>query len=246
MPFFILSLIIQVGLVVHVLKTGRNMSWIFILLFFPLVGTLAYLIVELLPEWTSSRGAHRLKRGISKSVNPDGDLRRATQQLAVADTVQNAMTLAAQYMEKQRYEEAEALYARYLKGINASDPLLLLGIAKAQFALGKFEAAEQSLDTFKQKNPDFRSPEGHLLYARTQEELGRIDAAIHEYDALRRNFPGPEPTCRLALLLQKRGDQARARELFQRIVDESRVAGKHYNTVHREWVALAKREASGS
>ncbi len=246
MPFFILSLIVQVALVVHVLKTGRNMSWIFILLFFPLVGTLAYLIVELLPEWTNSRTAHTLRRSVAKSVNPDGDLRRATQQLAVADTVQNAMTLASLLMDKQRYDEAEALYARYLKGINASDPLLLLGIARAQFAQGKFEAAEQSLDTLRQKNPEFRSPEGHLLYARTQDELGRSDAAIHEYDALRRYYSGPEPTCRLALLLQKRGDHDQARELFQGIVDESQVAGKHYNSVHREWVAMARRETANN
>ena len=35
---------------------------------------------------------------------------------------------------------------------------------------------------------------------------------------------------------------AKAQELFGRVVDESRVAGKHYNTLHKEWVALAQRE----
>lgn len=99
MPYFILSLIIQVGLVVHVLKTGRNMSWIFILLFFPLVGTLAYLIVELLPEFSNSRGAHQARRKLSRTIDPDRELRQATQQLAVADTVKNAIALAEQYLQ---------------------------------------------------------------------------------------------------------------------------------------------------
>ena len=50
MLFLILSLIIQVGLIVHIVKTGRGMMWVFIVLFFPLVGALAYFIVEILPE----------------------------------------------------------------------------------------------------------------------------------------------------------------------------------------------------
>ena len=33
MPIVILSYVIQLALVVHVLKTGRNMAWVFILLF---------------------------------------------------------------------------------------------------------------------------------------------------------------------------------------------------------------------
>ena len=56
MPIFILSILIQLALVVHAIKTGRNSSWVFILLFFPLIGGLAYLIVELLPSMGQSRG----------------------------------------------------------------------------------------------------------------------------------------------------------------------------------------------
>ncbi|WP_428312506.1 tetratricopeptide repeat protein [Hydrocarboniphaga sp.] len=242
MPYFILSLIIQVGLVVHVLKTGRNMSWIFILLFFPLVGTLAYLIVELLPEFSNSRGAHQARRQLSKTINPDRELRQATQQLAVADTVKNAIALAEQYLQKQRYGEARDLYQRYLKGIHADDPQLMTGLAQAQFGLGEYQAALDTLERFKEKHPQLRSADAHLIYARSQHELGNTDAAIHEYEALRGYFPGPEPTCRLATLLKASGQPDAARELFQKIVDESRVAGSHYNRINQHWVAMARRE----
>ncbi|MDB5969751.1 MAG: hypothetical protein JWQ90_2201 [Hydrocarboniphaga sp.] len=243
MPFFILSLIVQLGLVVHVLKTGRNMSWIFILLFFPLIGTLAYLIVELLPEFSNSRAAYKARHNLSRRVNPDRELRQATQQLAVADTVKNALALAEQYLQKERYAEARELYARYLKGIHADDPQLMVGLARSQFGLGEFDAAAATLESFKEKNPDFRSAEGHLLYARTQDELGKTESAIHEYEALRRYYPGPEPTCRLAAVLKRSGQAQQACELFQKIVDESRIAGHHYNNVNKQWVAMALRES---
>ena len=242
MPFFILSLIVQVALVVHVIKTGRNTTWIFILLFAPLVGTLAYLIVEVLPEFGSSRAAHQARRNFSRAVNPDRELREAAQKLAVADTVKNALTLAEQYLQKERYTEAKELYLRYLKGIHADDPQLMTGLARAQFGLGEYAAVAQTLEDFKQRHPDARSAEAHLLYARAQDERGKTEAAIEEYQALRRYYPGPEPSCRLAALLKKSGRTAEAQQLFQKIVDESRVAGRHYNRVNGSWVAMAERE----
>ena len=243
MSFLILSLIIQVALVVHIIKTGRGLMWVMIVLFFPLVGALAYFIVELLPELSRSRAARNVRRGITKTVDPNKDFRSAEQNLAIADTVQNAISLGDQYLDKARYDEARDLYQRFLKGVHADDPVLLLGLARAHFGLGEFTEVVRVLDRLKEQNPDFKSPEGHMLYARSQEALGDTAAAIHEYEALCRYYPGPEPTCRLALLLKQGGETQRATELFQRIAEESRIAGKHYNALHKEWVALARREA---
>jgi hypothetical protein len=244
MPYFIISLIIQLALVVHILKTGRGLMWVMIVLFFPLIGALAYFIVELLPELSQSRTAHNVRRGISKTVDPHKDFRSAEQNLAIADTVQNAILLGNQYLDKARYDEARDLYQRFLKGVHADDPVLLLGLARAHFGLGEFAEVVRVLDRLKEANPDFKSPEGHMLYARSQEALGDTAAAIHEYEALCRYYAGPEPTCRLALLLKQTGETQRAAELFQRVVEESRIAGRHYNTLYQEWVALARREAS--
>ncbi|MBI3561605.1 MAG: tetratricopeptide repeat protein [Gammaproteobacteria bacterium] len=245
MAFIILSVVIQLALVIHIIKTGRSVTWVFIVLIFPLIGTLAYLIIELLPELTSSRTGRGLRRNFSKTLNPDKNLNTASQNLAVADTVQNAMTLATEYLEKSKYAEAKELFAKSLKGIHADDPPLLLGLARAQFGLGEFNAAKQTLDTLKEKNPTFKSVEGHLLYARTQEQLGNTADAIHEYEALCSYYPGPEPCCRLALILKSSGNLTRASELFQSVLNTSKISGKHYNNFHKEWIALARREING-
>lgn len=242
MPYLILSLIVQVARVVHVLRTGRNTVWIFILLFFPLVGTLAYVIVELLPEFTNSRTARTARRRFSSAINPDRDLQEASRNPAVADTVQNAMTLAEECLEKSRFAEARELYERCLRGMHADDPYLLLGLAKAQFGLGDYAGSVATLDDLKRKNPRHTSADGHLLYAKALEALGQIDAAIDEYEALCRYYAGPQPACRLAMLLKSRGRTADADALLARVVSESEVAGRHYNTIHKEWVTLAKRE----
>jgi hypothetical protein len=209
MPILIISLIIQIALVVHIVKTGRNMTWIFVVLFFPLVGSIAYFIVELLPELSGTRTARKWKRNIAKTVNPDKDFKTASQNLAIADTVQNSMTLAAAYLTKGQYSEAKELYSRCLRGVHVDDPDILLGLAKAQYGLGEYAETINTLDGLKAKNPDYKSAEGHLLYARSLEQLGSVDAAIHEYEALVKYYPGPEPASRLALLLKSRGESGR-------------------------------------
>ena len=240
MPLFIVSIVVQLALVIHVLKTGRNTTWVFILLFAPLIGTAAYVIVELLPEWTSGRGARAARRNFARVVSPNRELRAASDNLAVADTVQNAMLLAGELLKKQKYAEARDMYQRSLRGLHADDPALLLGLAQAQFGLGEFAAVVNTLDELKEKNPSHTSADGHLLYARALEQLGRTAEAIEEYESLCSYYPGPEPACRLGTMLMNRGESDRAASLFKRILAESRTAGRHYNSIHKEWVTTAK------
>lgn len=43
-------IILQIIAAVHAVRTGRSLTWVFIILFFPLVGSLIYLIAEVVPE----------------------------------------------------------------------------------------------------------------------------------------------------------------------------------------------------
>ena len=57
MPFILILLLVDIPLVYHACKTGRARPWAFVILAVPLVGSLAYIVVELVPEWFSSPGA---------------------------------------------------------------------------------------------------------------------------------------------------------------------------------------------
>ncbi len=66
LPLFaisILSIAIQVGFIVHVIKTGRSMLWIVAIGLLPVVGVIAYLVVEIAPEVLGSRAARRARSG---------------------------------------------------------------------------------------------------------------------------------------------------------------------------------------
>jgi hypothetical protein len=121
------------------------------------------------------------------------------------------------------------------------DPTVLLTLASAQFAKQEFAQAIATLDLLREKNPDFRSPEGHLLYARALEESQATERAVGEYEALARYYPGAEARVRLAQLQRKVGNEEIALQMFRGIVEEARLAPKHFQKAQREWIEVAKK-----
>jgi hypothetical protein len=237
-----LSLAVQIFFGIHAVKTGRPFVWVLVIILTSLLGCLAYVIIELAPEWWASRSGQQVKRAIGKKIDPEKTLKAAQKACEQVDSAKNRLTLAEEYLLLNRYNEARELYARSATGIYAEDPQILLGIAKADFGLNNFEAVISVLDKLKTVSPNFKSPEGHLLYARALEGAGRIPEAILEYQALTHNYPTPEPTCRLAQIYQAAGNKAQADELFQAVIKRSVSAGKLFNEANKEWIKLAKKE----
>ncbi|HEX4648724.1 MAG TPA: tetratricopeptide repeat protein, partial [Steroidobacteraceae bacterium] len=205
MRFLILSLIVQIALIVHVIKTGRNQIWIWVLLLLSLPGALAYIVVELLPDLFRSRAAQRTARGLRQAMDPERDLRRYANEVRVAGNVASRQRFAEELMRHQHYAEAIAQYREALTGLYEHDPNLMLGLAQAQFSQGDPAAARATLDELIRHNPDFRSPAGHLLYARALEGEGNIAKALEEYAALAPSYPGAEAAVRYAQLLKAQG-----------------------------------------
>src|ERR1700744_4186822 len=182
--FFILSIIIQVLLIVHVIKTGRNTIWIWVLALLSVPGAIAYIAVELIPDLFRSRTAQRTARGFKKAMDPKADLRRYENEARVAGNVASRQRYADELSRQGNYDDAITQYREALTGLYEHDPNLMLGIARAQFSKGDAIAARTTLDDLIRLNPDFRSPEGHLLYARALEAEGNFSKALEEYQTL--------------------------------------------------------------
>ena len=240
MPILILSVIVQIGLIIHVVKTGRPTYWIFILLIAPGIGSLAYAIVELLPGLSGNYRARSAVRGVRKTLDPGGDLRRLEKEHKFSGSVDATRHLAGELMEAGRYQEAIVHYEEALTGLYEQDPDLLLGLATAQFAHDQFEDARQTLDRLMENNPDFRSPDGHLIYARSVEACGDIDKAREEYAAVAAYFAGAEARLRYGCFLETQGDVEAALAEFEEIITSADVAPRHYQQAQKKWINEAK------
>lgn len=242
MQLVILTYIVQALLIIHVIKTGRNFLWIWVLLLLPFgIGALAYFAVEVLPELSRSRAARRTARGLRKAMDPGADLRRYENEVRVAGNVASRQRYAEELVRHQRYEEAIGQYREALTGLYEHDPNLMLGLAQAQFDKGDARAARQTLDELIKENPTFHSPAGHLLYARALAAEGDIPKALEEYRVLAPSYPGAEAAVRYAQLLEEQGQRAEAQRVARELLEQSRIAPGHYRRAQREWLEAAQR-----
>jgi hypothetical protein len=231
----------QVLCVIHVVRTGRPYWWIFLIVMVPLVGIIVYLIVELLPGLLGSRGARQAVAGAAKVFNPSRGLREAQRQLEISPSAQNKAAVASELLLAGQPEASAALYREALTGIHATDPALMLGLARALFALGDAHETQITLERLREANPGYASPDGHLLYARSLEQQGKTDAALYEYAALVPYYAGQEARARYALLLEKTGRVDEAQTIFKEIRQAIDYGPRHQYREQREWYDVAKR-----
>src|SRR5215831_8522573 len=113
---FIVSLLIQAGFIIHVIKTGRNQLWIWVLIIpgLAFAGMLAYLVIEILPDLFRSRTAQRTARGFRKAMDPTRDLRRYENEARVGAHVAGRQRYAEELVRHGRHDEAIAQYRQAL------------------------------------------------------------------------------------------------------------------------------------
>jgi hypothetical protein len=242
----VLSIAIQAGLIVHVIKTGRNSLWIWAIALLPPAGPIAYIAVEMLPDLVRGGTARRAQAGMRRMIDPDRDLRRATAEVEISGNVDARRRLADELLDRERYDAAIEICEGGLKGIFEHDPTLLLGLARAQFAKQDFAGARSALERLIQHNPDFKSSDAHLLYARTLDAQDALDEAEHEYAAVAPGYPGAEARLRYAVLLKRRGKLEEARRVLQELLDGAKLSPTHYRKAQAQWLDRARRELSST
>ena len=237
----ILIWITQLALIIHVLKTGRNRYWIIMLFFMPLIGGIAYLLIEILPEFSGSITGQRAVRNMKKTLNPGADLRHHNAAWEQSPNVDNARRYAGALLESGKINEAEAIVDQSLKGLFATEPTLLLIKARIQFDQDLPADAVETLETLQENNPDFRNADGHLLYARALEANGQNEKAVREYSAVSSYFPGVEARYRLALSLKAMGNENSSKAELESIINDAKLAPPHFRKSQKQWLDAVKR-----
>ncbi|HET7175878.1 MAG TPA: hypothetical protein VFK21_07690 [Gammaproteobacteria bacterium] len=238
----IISAVVQIACIVHCISRRNDYFWIFIILFFPFIGSAVYAIMIWIPDTRHSHAARGTSKAVLAIFDPRRELRRRLNSLDVSDTVSNRVSLAGELVRHGMVKDALALYERSLVGIYEDDPYLLCGYATALYAAGFYADARSVLEKLRTTNPGLKLPEAKLLYARVLEQLGEMERADREYAAAVRESGGMEAKCRYALFLKQQGQQAAAKELFQDILQNAKLGSSHSRRLNKEWIGTAKRE----
>ncbi len=235
-----LHILIAIGLAVHAMKTGRPQWWLYILVFVPVFGAIAYVLFELVPELAGTRRARTVQTNIGTIIDPNREWRERVRQAELVDSVDAKRSLAEECMRKGMWADAIRLYEAAAHGVFSDDAAILTGLAAAQLGNGSAKATLETLDKLRHAHPDLRKADAHLLCARALETDGQTDAAIQEYEAVSRYYPGFEARVRYAVLLLKQGFPDKAQPLFSEAVRASQARAIVITPEDKAWIKVAR------
>lgn len=239
---FLLSIALQVGCAVHVVRSGRPLYWIWLIIIGSYLAVAVYVLIAVIPDLRHDpRGRQAVNRTVNL-IDPQRRRRELQRQLELSDTVHNRRRLAEESLKLGDYTNARELYESLLTGMYATEPDFMLGLAQAQAGEGDFAATRGTLESLIAANPRYKSHDGHLLYARSLEALGQTDEALEEYRVLADSFPGEEGRFRYGRLLAKTARHDEARDVFATQIRRASLMPGYYRRKEQEWLKAAKAE----
>jgi hypothetical protein len=234
---------LQVFFAIHCIRGGKP-AWLFVILFFPFVGSLVYFFVEFLPEVRARGTVSSAARRVRDRINPAAEIQRLEDQVAISNSLVNRLALARGYLRVGRADEAIDIYHASLTGLYEDDPAVLSELATAYESVGRSEEARATFERLR-KAAATLSTEQLLLSARIHESMGELEAAAGDYQAiLQRPVIGEEARCRYALVLKQLGRTAEAHAIFDEILRHARLSPAHYRKAQKPWIEIAKHEAA--
>lgn len=239
-----LSLALQIGCAVHVVRSGRPMYWIWLILIGSYLAVVVYVLAAVLPDLRHDPRGRKTASKALQMIDPQRRRRDLQRRLELSNTIDNRRRLAEECLQLGDYANARELFHSLLTGMYATEPGFMLGLAHAQADDGDPAAARRTLEALIAANPNFKSADGHLLYARCLEELGDSDAALKEYRVLADSYPGEEGRFRYGRLLGRQLRHSEARDVFEAQLRRAKLMPGYYRRKEQAWLKAAKLELS--
>ncbi|MBV8687312.1 MAG: tetratricopeptide repeat protein [Alphaproteobacteria bacterium] len=217
MPLIGLSILVQILCAIHCIRNGRNGLWLMVIIFFSVIGCLAYAFFEILPQYAGRREVRAAKAAAVRRLDPERALRAARDALDLADTAANRIALADALAESGAWREAADHYRRALAKTPGPERATRLKLGRALLEGGDAAGARRELEALPPSASQTENDRGALLLARSLEECGQTERALELYGEVGPRLAGGEALCRHAALLIKAGREAEAVPLLAEV-----------------------------
>lgn len=234
--YYYIVIVLQVICVIHSLKKG-NQRWIWLIVFIPLFGCIAYIFTEMF----TGREMEQVQSGVGSVLNPSGNIRKLKANLKFRDTFDNRIALADAYLNAGEVDKAIELYEQSLTGTFSEHEHGNMQLVKAYFEKGRF--TDVIAVTKKVYHlPQFKRTRANMLYAIALANTGRTEAAEKEFSSMAGKFSNYESRYEYGKFLAKNGRIADAKKLFVEILEEANHLNGKEKRNNKTWFSKIKVE----
>ena len=237
---FSIPMILVIICVIHIIKTGRDRYWIWLVVFIPVAGMAAYLFIEVLPDLTRNK---KVTANVTKIINPGKTVRDLEDRLRLLDSVANRVDLADEYVKIKRYKEAMELYEKCLEGIHAKDIDILRKTANAAYLAKDYEKTREYILKIKEiSDGELPGYEMHQRLAQVYDKTGNTEKADEEYRNAIDTYNHIETIYNYGKFLLGKGRNEEAKQQFEKILVLSTQLPKFHRQEVSRWINLTKKE----
>jgi hypothetical protein len=235
--FYGITIVLQAICVFHCIRKGSQQKWIWIIVFLPMVGCLAYIFTEMF----TTRDLKSVSADVSSIINPGGNIRRLEQQLQFTDSFQNRVLLADAYLGRGEVTKAVQLYESSPTGNFTENEHVLKQLMLAYYNQQRFaDVVAAGKKIYHQ--PQFNRSRAHIYYAIAIEKTGNIQLAEEEFKKLGGRFSQYEARYQYGKFLERHHRADEAKQLFNDILNETSHLGSLELRDNRYWLNLVRKE----
>jgi len=229
---------LQVFCIYHAYKNGQDRKWYFIILLFPLIGSLIYLY----DQFYSKEKLTNITEEIKGMVNEDYRVEKLLKEAKYADTIANKTKLAEEFFRRNKFGEAAALFESCLVGFNADNVSIISKLMKSEYQLKHYEKVVSLADRIK-ADPKFQKSDERIVYAWSLHRLGKSESAAEHFQAFDVQFSHYPHRMEYASFLQETNQQEALTILLQHVQAEIEHMDPRERKMKKDVYRQAKRMA---
>lgn len=181
--FFTPILLLQIFCLYHAYKNNTQQKWYWLIIFFPLFGSLLYLF----DTFYNKGNVKSLAEGVKGMMNTNYRIEQLERELKFSDNVTNRINLADAYMSYEKYQEAIPLYTSCLQGFMADDIPMRMKLLRAYFFSKNYDAAI-ALGQDLEHEKSFKNSEDRVIYAWSLHFQGQTSQAWKVFNDMDKSF----------------------------------------------------------
>lgn len=230
--YFNWGILLQIGCVIHFVRRRPNTYWLWIILMFGPLGSLVYILVEVIPD-------AGLLRGTFQMFPRRRRIRELERVILDNPSAGNLEELADLYLEDGKPARARELYDRAITPRTASiDPYYRRGLAA--LALDDLQSAVADFSRVVTEDPKYDFHRAAGLLAHTCGRLGHHEEADAWFKQATALSTASELAVHYAEFLEQTGRGGEARQWAQRVLDKQATMPGYLRRRERPWFRRAR------
>lgn len=231
---YYIVLILQGICAFHSIRRGTQSKWIWIIVFLPVIGSIAYIFTEIIKKGDIAQ----VQSGVVDLVNPGGKIKALEEQFKFSNTFANRVALADAYFAIGNFDKALELYEPALTGLFEDNEHVIMQLIQIYFTSEQY-AKILGIAPRIANAIEFPKSQACLHYAIALEKNNNLKEAEKFYQKMNNRYANYEARYLYGQFLINNNRKEEAALLLHEIIEEAQQLNRREKAGSKVWIEKA-------